>query len=457
MHEFSQSADLVDWKATPYFYAAADATPLLIMTMGDYLRASGDIEYIRRNWDSIQRAWAFTRAHDSDGDGIYENTEGTGWVESWPPGMPHQESYLAALDRQSSTAMAALATAMNDPALATAATRQADLIASRIESEYYNATRDAYAFSRNPDGSLDSASTIFPSIAWWDGTYSLAHAAGSLRRWASAQFSTDWGLRDLSPETSFYDPISYHQGSVWPLYTGWESLAQYRGGNPLAGYASLMHNAAQTFTQDAGHVTELLSGEFFQPFGRSSPHQLWSSAMVITPAVRGLFGITEDAARNTLHLSPQLPASWNEAELVNFRMGKSRFDLHMARAGGQLEITLRPREAAPPCLTSPAQIRPVPCGASSLQVSLPAVEVEQPTGLPLPGAATSQAKVLSRTIAAKELTVEMAGPGGATVELKYRFNQPGVSVEGATILNDRIRAVFPNGAGYQRKVLTFRW
>ena len=88
MHEFSQSADLVDWKATPYFYASADSTPLLIMTVADYLRASADMGYIRQNWTAIQKAWKFTRAHDSDGDGIYENTEGTGWVESWPPGMP---------------------------------------------------------------------------------------------------------------------------------------------------------------------------------------------------------------------------------------------------------------------------------------------------------------------------------------------------------------------------------
>ena len=42
-----------------------------------------------------------------------------------------------------------------------------------------------------------------------------------LDRWAAPEFSTDWGTRDLSPTVSFFDPISYHQGTVWPLYTGW--------------------------------------------------------------------------------------------------------------------------------------------------------------------------------------------------------------------------------------------
>jgi hypothetical protein len=457
MHEFSQSADLVDWKATPYFYAAADATPLLIMTMADYWRASGDLEYVRSKWSAVQQAWKFTRAHDSDGDGIYENTEGTGWVESWPPGMPHQEIYLAALDRQASSAMAVLASAMGDTGLAAAATKQADLIAAHIEAEYYNAERDGYAFSRNADGSLDAASTVFPAVAWWDGTYSLAHAAGSLRRWASAEFSTDWGLRDLSPATSFYDPISYHQGSVWPLYTGWEALAQYRGGNAAAGLAALMQNAGQTFTQDLGYVTELLSGEFFQPFGRSSPHQLWSSAMVITPAVRGLFGVTEDAVHNTLQFSPRLPASWNEAELINFRFGKSRMDVRFARSGAGLRVTVRMHEGEAPCLKSPAEARPLRCGKNGLDVALPVVEVEQPTGLPLPGAVTAGVKILSQVEGARQMTLEMEGMGGTNVDLRYRFHRPNVRVEGAAIANGRVLVTFPSGTGYQRKTVTFRW
>ena len=46
MHEFSQSAEALDWKSTPYFYAAADAAPLLVMAMADYVKSSGDMDYL---------------------------------------------------------------------------------------------------------------------------------------------------------------------------------------------------------------------------------------------------------------------------------------------------------------------------------------------------------------------------------------------------------------------------
>ena len=102
MHEFSQTAGLVDWKSTPYFYASADSTPLLCHGYGRLRQHQRRCRaFCGDHWDAVKRAYEFTRAHDSDGDGIYENTEGTGWVESWPPGMPHQEIYLAALDQQS--------------------------------------------------------------------------------------------------------------------------------------------------------------------------------------------------------------------------------------------------------------------------------------------------------------------------------------------------------------------
>ena len=108
IHEWAQTADLVDWKSLPYAYASADANALFLMASEDYLNISGDTQFIQANWEAIQKTWTFETTHDSDGDGIYENTEGSGWVESWPPGMPHQEIYLAALDQQASTAMAGL-------------------------------------------------------------------------------------------------------------------------------------------------------------------------------------------------------------------------------------------------------------------------------------------------------------------------------------------------------------
>jgi len=79
------------------------------MVMNDYLRISGDRDFINAHWDNLLRAWQFECSHDADGDGLYDNSVGTAWVESWIPSMPKQEIYLAALDEQASNAFANLA------------------------------------------------------------------------------------------------------------------------------------------------------------------------------------------------------------------------------------------------------------------------------------------------------------------------------------------------------------
>ena len=107
MHERSQTAGLVPWETLPYEFAAADSTPLLLMAVNDYLKVSGDTQFVASIWPGLERAWNFETTHDTDGDGIYDNAQGTAWVESWVPKMPHQEIYLAALDEQASLAFAA--------------------------------------------------------------------------------------------------------------------------------------------------------------------------------------------------------------------------------------------------------------------------------------------------------------------------------------------------------------
>jgi len=462
MHEFSQTAGLVDWKATPYFYAAADATPLFVMAMDDYVNASGDVSFLRRHWAAVMRAWAFTRAHDSDGDGIYENTEGTGWVESWPQGMPHQEIYLAALDQQSADAMSRLAALMEDPTLSATARRKSEEIRAKLRSEYYDPGAQFYAFSRNPDGSLDGAATIFPAVAWWSGRLELPDAGAMLSRWASAEFSTDWGTRDISDRTGFYDPISYHQGSVWPLFTGWVSLAEYRAGRALSGYLHLMQNAGLTWSQDLGAVTELLSGAFFQPLGRSSSHQIWSSAMVLTPAVRGLFGVECDALHHTIRLSPNLPASWKTARLHNLPLGESRIDLEMSRQGDRLIVSAQSPSPQRICLVPQSAPRGQDCAepaaaARQIAIPLPAVEVGVPGRLPLAGSPTAQLKVIDERREANRYELVFEAPGGAALELPVQLNRQGVRSSGAELAGSTLRLRFPAGDGYRRTKVVFTW
>jgi glycogen debranching enzyme len=454
IHEFSQTADLVDWKSRPYFYASADATPLFVMAMEDYVNTSGDVAFLRKNWEAVRRAYEFTRTHDSDDDGIYDNSEGTGWVEDWKPDLPHQEIYLAALDEQSADATSRLASLMDDGALVAAARERAGLIRTRMEAEYYDPQARFYAFSRNKDGTLDRTATIFPAVAWWSGRLALAQPAAMFGRWASSEFSTDWGTRDISPQTQFYDPISYHEGSVWPLYTGWVSLAEYRTGRTLSAYAHLMQNADLTWAQDLGAVTELLSGAFYQTFGRSSSHQTWSSAMVLTPALRGLFGLDWDALHRTLRLAPHLPAAWNSARLVNVRLGESRLDIEYRRVGKQLNMTARSATPEVLCLVKGDAPRDRPCAASpstthQLSIDLPPVELGIPHGLPLAGSETTGLKVTSESVSPDRAEFKLEAPAGSRYELPLRIHRSGLRISGGEVAGDKLVVRFPAGSGRQ--------
>jgi glycogen debranching enzyme len=469
MHEYPQTAAYFDWKEFSYAYAAADSTPLFLTAMLDYVRGSGDLDFLRRHRAAVEKAWRFETTHDSDGDGIYDNSQGTGWVESWPTGMPHQEVYLALLDQQASAAMSKLAGLLDDKTTADASGRRAADLTKKIETEYYDSAREEYAFSRNVDGTLDRASTVYPSIAWWNGGEGLAHSQASFRRWASHDFSTDWGVRDVAESDPVYDPISYHQGSVWPLFTGWASIAEYHAGHALSGYAHLMQNADQTTTQDLGAVTELLSGAFFQPFGRSTSHQLWSSAMVITPALRGMFGVDVDGLSGAVRLDPHLPADWDKAELQRLHVGQSVCSLEYQRQG--LSLIVKAVAISGPAVRLETAVKDARTAVdgSSIAFALPSIEVEVPHGLPLPGERTSQMKVLAETAGPHSLKLELEADAGSVVELKVRRNATRLDVhaEGAELITaersavgsslDSLTVKFPEGTGYQQQTVMLHW
>ena len=462
IHEWAQTADLVDWKSLPYDYASADANPLLLMASNDYLKVSGDKQFIEANWEALERTWNFETSHDSDGDGIYENTEGSGWVESWPPGMPHQEIYLAALDQQASTAMAELAKVTGHPEIAQQAGLRASKIGAAIEKEYLLPGGGFYAFSRNANGSVDSSPTIFPAVASWDGTYKLQHAQPMFDRWAASEFSTDWGTRDLSPTVPFFDPISYHQGTVWPLYTGWVAVSEYRNGRSLSGYAHLMQNVDLTWAQDPGAVTELLSGEFFAPLGRSTSHQLWSSAMVISPVLRGLFGLDWDAAGNKLTVTPSLPADWDRARLRHVPLAGGSVDLEITRSGAMLLVRALGSSGQSVLLDSRAPGAKFSAGV--LRIPLPTVEAGLAHSLPKPGAITQQMKVLDQQSEGNSLLLRLSAPANSQQAMMLRVNDPHVKlqVDGARVPqgNSSLRPLqidFGAGEGYVEKTLKVTW
>ena len=470
MHEYSQTAasltGTMAWDKLPYEYAAADGTPLFLLAMQDYIRSTADISFLKANWDSVQRAYHFERTHDSDGDGVYDNAQGTGWVEDWPAGMPHQELYLAALDRDATSAMAQLSTWMGNSELSANAKSTATQLTAAVNA--YQQPDGLFAFSKNANGTYDITRTVYPSVALWANGAGLPNASPQLKTWASHSFETDWGTRAVDGLDPVYDPISYHRGSVWPLFTGWAAMAAYRSGHTLAGYAALRQNVDLTWAQDPGSVTELLSGAFYQPLGRSSTHQLWSSAMVLAPALRELFGLEPDAPGHTLLVHPHLPPSWDHVSLDHVHVGETALNLTEQRSGNHLHITALSPTPVVLCLSTaeaiPSQLptcTSAPTTRHELDLPLPPLELSlvSETAL-LPGSATSQPHIVEESYGPHATAVTLEAQAGSKITLQIRHNGEAAAkahTSDGDLENSELHVTMPAGTGWTTKPIRISW
>lgn len=386
-HEVSQAASLVPWFTDyKYPYESADATPLYVIAHAEHYAVTGDLAYLRASWPSIEKAWRFTAATDTDGNGLVENGKfGHGWTEGSPPYPPHEEIYLQGVWIEACRRLAALAEATGRAGLAREARERAERTRGAVEKTYWLDDRGFYAFATAlpvPEKKYDAEpgpgrarrqariealrgrtlvdeDTVLPAVPLWWSTLDPARAESQVDHLGAAALATDWGARLISDESALYDPLSYHYGSVWGLFTGWASVGAYRYGRPHVGYQALMANALLTYTGALGAVTELLSGDRFAPFGRSSHHQIWSQAMVVSPIVTGLFGVRVERGGTELSLAPQLPASWDRAALRNLQVGASRVDAAFERAPGRFTVRVAPVAGALPATLALAPALPL--------------------------------------------------------------------------------------------------
>jgi hypothetical protein len=270
-----------------------------------------------------------------------------------------------------------------------------------------------------------------PAVPLWWRELDPSRADLQIDRLGSGAIATDWGNRILSDQSALYDPLSYHYGSVWPLFTGWASMAAYRYGRSHVGAQALFANALLTTTGALGRVTELLSGDVDAPFGRSSHHQVWSEAMVVTPIVRGLLGIEVTGGGRMLRIAPQLPADWPRAEVHRVRAGSTLLDVTMERGAGTMTCRVERRDGD---RTPALRIAP----ALPLDAAIVEVRVD--------GRLVSPTIVRAGDVQFVEVAVEQPGAattavfkyaGGSDVYINRPVPPPGARNEGLRILRSR--------------------
>ena len=331
-HEISQGANFVDWfKDYPYPYASADATPLYIIATNDYVVQSGDTAFAKEKWDSLWKAYEFLRS-TYDERGFPKNFGvGHGWVEGGPLLPVKTELYQTGLGIEALRALANLAhlTGKEDASkeLANNFAQQRPL----MNDAFWVADKKRFAFALDNNNHPVDEPTVLSTVPMWFGLLDDAKADAMIAQLADLDQQTDWGMRIISDRSPRFSGGGYHYGSVWPLFTGWAAVGEYRYHRAHPAYENLRANALLAFDGSLGHVTEVLSGDFYQSLSTSSPHQIWSAAMVVSPMLRGLLGLQADADAGTLTLGPHVPANWTSFAVRNVPVGSAKIDLHYSK------------------------------------------------------------------------------------------------------------------------------
>jgi glycogen debranching enzyme len=340
-HEISQSASFVNWfKDYPYPYASADATPLYIIAVNDYVVESGDTAFAIEKWGSLWKAYEFLRS-TYDERGFPKNMGvGHGWVEGGPLLPVKTELYQTGLGIQALRALSNLAhlTGREDASkeLAKSFEQQKPL----MNEAFWIADKRRFAFALDKDNHPVDEASVLATVPMWFGLLDEAKADPMITELADLDHQTDWGMRIISGHSPKFSGGGYHYGSVWPLFTGWASVGEYRYHRAMPAYENLRANALLTFDGSLGHVTEVLSGAYYQSLSTSSPHQIWSAAMVISPLLKGMFGLVADATTGTLTFAPHVPADWNSFGIGNIQIGSSRIDLSYKKTSNTITVEL---------------------------------------------------------------------------------------------------------------------
>jgi GH15 family glucan-1,4-alpha-glucosidase len=454
-HEIAQGASFVPWfKDFPYGYASADATPLYIIAMNDYVTESGDVAFAKEKWDSVWKAYQFLRS-TYDEQGFPKNFGvGHGWVEGGPLLPIKTEFYQSGLGAEALRALSNLARLTGKDAVATELTQAFQKQVAKLNGAFWLADKQRFAFALGADGKPVDEPSVLATVPMWFGLPDQKNASAMITQLAGVDHQTDWGMHIISSRSPKFSGGGYHYGSVWPLFTGWASVGEYRYHRPQPGYANLRANALLALDGSLGHVTEVLSGDYYQPLSTSSPHQIWSAAMVVSPLLRGMFGLSTDAKAATLTFAPHLPADWNSLGIDNLRVGENKLRLNFTktlegislealRTAGSGETIIEFR----PSISLRAIVQKVELNGKPLPFRIEANDDDQHVVVPFPisegrkllrifvlndfavtatqalpplGSVSNGVRILSETWSAPhdQLTLDVSGSAGARYELK---------------------------------------
>jgi hypothetical protein len=221
-------------------------------------------------------------------------------------------------------------------------------------------------------------------------------------------------------------------------------------------------------------VTEVLSGDYYQPLSTSSPHQIWSAAMVISPLLRGLLGLETDDADRRVIFSPHLPADWRWVRVQRVRAGSTTVDFRYRKtaeeisleveSSGDLNLEFSPAISPRAELTGArANDRPVHVelkttetdqhailrtivkkGKTTLRIGLDNdFRVSYQPSLADLGSTSRELRIIRETWSPYRLILNLAGLAGAEYDLVVSDPAQITSIEGGELKDRKLRIQIP--------------
>src|SRR5437016_2810392 len=215
------------------YYGSIDATPLFVMLAAAYSDRTGDHVFVRSIWPNVTRALTWIdRYGDRDGDGFVEYSRRShhglvnqGWKDSHdaifhadgqlaegPLALCEVQGYVYAAKRGAAT----LAVALDQPDRAAVLERQAAALRKQFEHEFWCEDLSTYALALDGAKRACRVRTSNPGHCLYTGIVSPERARRVAATLLDDTSFSGWGVRTVATTEARYNPMSYHDGSVWP-------------------------------------------------------------------------------------------------------------------------------------------------------------------------------------------------------------------------------------------------
>jgi glycogen debranching enzyme len=355
LHE-ARKSELALLDEVPFrrYYGTVDATPLFVGLAGAYYERTGDLELIQSIWPNIQLALEWIdRYGDSDGDGFVEFRRRSktgliqqGWKDSHDS-VFHADGQLAdapiALCEvqgyvyQAKRYAAELAEVLGDEAQAQRLRDAAELLRQRFNDAFWCEAIGSYALALDGRKHPCAVRASNAGHALWSGIASQEHAERISRQLLDEEFFCGWGIRTLSSRETRYNPMAYHNGSVWPHDNALIAAGMARYGLKEAAMAVFAGMFDVSLHVDQHRLPELFCG-FDQRMGEGptmypvacSP-QAWAAASVFY-LLQSSLGLTFNADRSEIRFQdPKLPKFIDAMEIKGLWSKEGRVDLRLQR------------------------------------------------------------------------------------------------------------------------------